>query len=72
MAQSVKHLMLDLSSGLNLGVVSSSPLLGYSLDVEPTQKKKKKVRGLSMLFLQSWGGLPMLWIKIWALVTKSE
>ena len=37
MAQLVKCLILDLSSGLDLRVVSSSPMMG----VEPTFKKKK-------------------------------
>ena len=40
-AQSVKHLTLDLSSGLDLRVLSSSPTLGSMLGVEPTFKKKK-------------------------------
>ena len=35
-AQSVKHPTLDLSSGLDLGVASSSPGLGSELGVEPT------------------------------------
>ena len=39
-AQSVEHLTLDLSSGLELGVVSSSPALGSTLHVEPIKKKK--------------------------------
>ena len=34
-AQWVKHLTLDLSSGLDLMVVSSSPALGSSLDMMP-------------------------------------
>ena len=38
----VKHLTLDLSSGLDLRVVSSSPALGYMLGMEPNLKKKKK------------------------------
>ena len=36
MAQSVKHLTLDLCSGLNLSVLSSSPMLESMLDMEPT------------------------------------
>lgn len=36
MAQSVKCLTLDLSSGLNLRVMSSSPMLGSMLGVEPS------------------------------------
>jgi len=35
-AQSVKRLTLDLGSGVDLGVVSSSPVLGSVLGVEPT------------------------------------
>ena len=35
-AQSVKHRTLDLSSGLALRVVSSSPTLGSMLGMEPT------------------------------------
>jgi len=34
-AQSVKHLTLDLSSGLDLRVVSSSSSLGSALGMEP-------------------------------------
>ena len=41
-AQLVKHLTLDLSSGLDLRVVSSSPSLGSTLGMEPTQKQKQK------------------------------
>ena len=36
MAQSVKRLTLDLSSGLDLKVMSLSPMLGSMLSVEPT------------------------------------
>ena len=43
MDQSVKHLTLDLSSGLDLRAVSSGPTLGFVLGVKPTFKKKKKV-----------------------------
>ena len=35
MAQSVKHLTLDFSSGHDLTVVRSSLLLGFTLDIEP-------------------------------------
>ena len=35
-AQSVKHLLLDLSSGLDLRVLSSSPTLGSMLGMEPS------------------------------------
>ena len=34
--QSVKHPTLDLSSGLDPGVVSLSPALGSELSMEPT------------------------------------
>ena len=40
MAQSVEHPTLDLSSGLDLGVVSSSPTLGSTLDMESALKKE--------------------------------
>lgn len=43
MAQLVKHLTLDLSSGLDLRVVSSGPMLGFMLGVvEPTLTNKQK------------------------------
>ena len=38
MAQSVEHLTLDFSPGLDLRVVSSSPVLGSKLGMEPTLK----------------------------------
>lgn len=41
MAQSVKYLTLDLSSGFNLRVVSSSPTFGSELGMEPTLKNKR-------------------------------
>ena len=37
----VKHPALDLSSGLALRVISSSPALGFTLRVEPTTTTKK-------------------------------
>ena len=37
-----KHLTLDLSTGLDLRVVSSSPELDPTLGMEPTLEKKKK------------------------------
>ena len=40
MAQLVKCLTLDLNSGLDIRVVSYSPVLGSMLDMEPTFKKK--------------------------------
>ena len=36
LAHSVEHLTLDLSSGLDLRVVSSSPILGSTLGTKPT------------------------------------
>ena len=42
MAQSVKRLTLDLHPDLDLSVVSSSPMLGSMLGVEPTLKKKNE------------------------------
>ena len=55
MAQSVKHLTLDLSSGLDLRVLSSSPTLGSVVGVKPTsnKQKKKEVR-LIVLNLRPW------------------
>ena len=41
-AHSVKRLTLDLSSSLDLRVVSSSPALGSALGVKPTLTKKKE------------------------------
>ena len=41
MAQSLKRLMLDLSSGLDLRVTSSSSALDPMLDVDPTLKKMR-------------------------------
>ena len=37
----VKHLTLDFSSGLDLRVVSSGPILGSTLGMEPVEKKKE-------------------------------
>jgi len=42
-AQSVKRPTLDLSSGLDLRVVSSSPSLGFMLGLEHTYIHKNKV-----------------------------
>ena len=44
--QSVKRPTLDLSSGLDLKIVSSSLALGSTLGMEPTLKKEKKKRPL--------------------------
>ena len=43
MAQSVKHPTLDLSSGLDLRVVSSSPMLGSVLGMKVYLKIKKNI-----------------------------
>ena len=40
-AQPVRYLTFDLSSGHDLRVVSSSPALGCALGVEPTKNKNK-------------------------------
>ena len=40
MAQLVGHVTLDISSDLDLRVMSLSPVLGSALGVEPTEKKK--------------------------------
>lgn len=42
MAQVVVYLTLDFCSDLDLWVVSSSPMLGSFMSMEPTFKKKKK------------------------------
>ena len=42
MAQLVKHLTLDLGSGLNLRVTSSSPTLGSMLGMELLNLKKRE------------------------------
>ena len=42
MTQSVKSLNLDLSSGHDLRVLNSNPVLGSMLGMKPTKKKKKK------------------------------
>ena len=44
MAQSAEHVTFDLSSGLDLRVVSSSPMWGSTLGVKPTSKKKKRMK----------------------------
>ena len=41
-AQAVKRLTFDFSSGLDLRVVSSSPTLGSMLGMEPTLQKQNK------------------------------
>ena len=42
MAQSGKHLTHDVSSGLDLMVMRSSPVLGSTLAIKPALKKKLK------------------------------
>ena len=51
MAQSFKHLTLDLNSSLDLRVVSSSPMLGSILGVKPTLKKKWNRYGIVIQFI---------------------
>ena len=46
MGQSVKHPTLDLSSGLDLRVMSSSPILGSVLGMEPIRKKPKQTASI--------------------------
>jgi len=41
-AQSAKCPTLDLSSGIDLGVMSSSPALGSTVGMAPTSKKEIK------------------------------
>lgn len=43
--QSVKHLTLHLSSGLNLSVVSSGPVSGSTFGMEPTLKRQSETGG---------------------------
>ena len=55
---SVKLLTLDLSSGLDVRIVSSSPALGSAPDVEPyiqkTKNKNKTKLGVSHLHLHHY------------------
>ena len=46
MAHFIKHSTLDLSSGLDLRVMSLSPTLGPTLGMEPTLKKRKACYGM--------------------------
>ena len=50
-AQSVKRLMLDLSLGLDLRVVSSSPMLGPVPGVEPTLKIRVNLKSKQIFIL---------------------
>ena len=52
MAQLVKHLTHDLSSGLDLRVLSSSPALGSALGMKPTLKKNKTKLSDSLFYIQ--------------------
>ena len=45
MAQLVKHLTLDFSSGLDLRVMNSSPMVSSMLDVEPLLKTYTDTEG---------------------------
>ena len=47
-AQSVQCPTLDLSSGLDLRVASSSPALGSTLGMETTLKKKEKEKKVQL------------------------
>ena len=47
--QSVGHLTHDFSSSLDLSVLNLSPMLGSTLGMEPTGKKKKRTK-LKQLF----------------------
>ena len=50
MAQSVKHPSLDLSSGLDLRVMSSSPTFGSTMGVVSTQKNKHILMKIGYIF----------------------
>ena len=52
MAQSVQRLTLDLSSGFDLRVMSSSPALGSTLSMEATLKKRKKKESMVSPFYE--------------------
>lgn len=62
--QSVKCMTLDVGSGLDLRVMSSSSMLGSKLGMECTLKRKKRAEGLngivglrlSTLIQHSWHG----------------
>lgn len=53
MAQSVKQPTLDLSSGLELRVMSSRPTLGSVLGVKPTKKKNQTNKNKIQTSIQS-------------------
>lgn len=53
MAQSVEQVTLGLSSGLDLEVVSSSPLLGSALGMKPTLKKKFQLQSQTNINFES-------------------
>jgi len=77
MAQLVKPPTLDLSSGLDLRVVTSSPTMGSTLGVVPTQKKKKKIYNCKAILLilsdpyNLWG-LQMKYIWSWKLSSELQ
>ena len=54
MAQSVEHLTLDLSPGLDLRVVSSSSVLGSMLGVRPTLKQNKTKQNKTKQNVEHW------------------
>ena len=51
MVQLIKCPTLDLSSGLDLRIVSSSLALGSALSVKPTSEKKKKEKSIYTAFV---------------------
>jgi len=48
-AQLVKRLTLELSLGLDLRVVGLSPVLGSTMGMEPTLKKKGKEKEIKII-----------------------
>ena len=54
MAQVVKHPTLDLSAGLDLRVVRLSPVLGTTLGMELTLKKKFTTLLSTWIFSRLW------------------
>ena len=77
MAQSVKLPTLDLSSGLDLRAVTSSPMLGSMLGVVPTQRKKKKRLKIALLILMipiisGWGAANEIYMVLQAPLSYKE
>ena len=65
MAQSIKHLTLELSSGLDLRVVSSSLALGSIVGMEPTLKKGIKREACRWLFMRHLILAPVMILGSW-------